>query len=303
MTSNAWPSGVLTALVTPLTDDAVDVEVLGRLVEHHITEGVSGLVVAGGTGEFGALSLDERRSIAQASVLAASGRVPVVVQTGALTTRDALTLGEHAEQIGADAIMIASPFGESISWPERLRFYEVVTAAVSLPMMIYNTPPSGLLTLEQIQQLAALPNVGAVKDSSGSAELMGDLLEWVDGGDFAVYVGVDSLFYDAVRAGARGAIFGTANLVPGPLSALAQGLRSCGATRESDALWRQLRPFLRFMERSSNYVGMCKAGLALQRFEVGSTRSPYLMPDEREVEDLAEWLDTVERVFADHVPG
>ena len=293
MTWNAWPSGVLTALVTPLTNDAVDTEVLARVVEHQIGMGISGLIIGGGTGEFGALALDERRSIASGSVLAAAGRVPVVVQTGALTTRDALALGEHAEQVGADAIMIASPFGEPISWRERLHFYEVVTAAVSLPVMIYNTPPSGLLTFDQIQQLATLPNVGAIKDSSGSAELMGDLLDWADGVDFAVYVGVDSLFYEAVRAGARGAIFGTANLLPGQLSALARSLRAHGPTPGSDAVWRQLRPFLRFMERSSNYVAMCKAGLAIQHFEVGPTRAPYVMPGEDELKDLADWLNTV----------
>ena len=301
MTDYVWPTGVLTALVTPLTaDDAVDSEVLGRVIEHQITEGISGLIVGGGTGEFGALSLDERREIAATSVRAASGRVPVVVQTGALTTRDVLTLGQHAEQVGADAIMIASPFGEPISWSERLHFYEVATAAISLPVMIYNTPPSGLLTLKQIQQLAALPNVSAVKDSSGSAELMGDLLEWADEGHFAVYVGVDSLLYDAVRAGARGAIFGTANLLPGPLSALAESLRAHGSTPEADAAWHRLRPFLRFMERSSNYVAMCKAGLALQHFPVGQTRPPYLMPGDDEVQDLTERLQSAERALATH---
>lgn len=80
--------------------------------------------------------------------------------------------------------------------------------------MIYNTPPSGLLDLEQIQQLATLPNVTAVKDSSGDQELMGDLLAWAASADFAVYVGQDSFLYDAVGAGARGAIVGMADFAP-----------------------------------------------------------------------------------------
>lgn len=297
MRTSPWPAGLLTALVTPLKDDEVEVAALGPLVDRQIEAGVSGLVVGGGTGEYGALTVEERQVLAIEAIAAVDGRVPVVIQTGALTTRDAVTLSRHAERAGATAIMIASPFGEPINWRERLRFYEVVTGKISLPVMIYNTPPSGLLTFDQIRQLAELPCVSAVKDSSGSPELMGDLAEWVEGTDFAVYVGLDSLLYDAVRAGARGAVFGAANLIPGPLSAVARSLLDDGATAESAALWRQIRPFLRFMERSPNYMSLCKAGLALQGFEVGDVRAPYLMPDAEEVKELEERLQAVTRAF------
>ena len=165
--------------------------------------------------------------------------------------------------------------------------------------MVYNTPPSGLLTFDQITELATLPNVAAVKDSSGSPELMGDLVDWADGTEFGVYVGLDSLLYDAVRTGARGAVFGAANLVPGPLSAVAASLNTDGPTSDNTALWRHIRPFLRFVEVSPNYVALCKAGLAEQGFDVGPTREPYLMPDEAEVEELADRLQVLERAFAE----
>jgi 4-hydroxy-tetrahydrodipicolinate synthase len=297
MTSSPWPVGLLTALVTPMKDDKVHGAALGPVVDRQIGTGIRGLVVGGGTGEYGALTSDERQQLATEAIAAVGGRVPVVIQTGALTTRDAVTLSQHAEQAGAAAIMVASPFGEPINWRERLRFYEVLTAEISLPVMIYNTPPSGLLTFGQIRQLAELPHVSAVKDSSGNPELMGDLVEWAEGTDFAVYVGVDSLLYDAVRTGARGAVFGAANLIPGPLSAVARSLLRNGATAESAALWRQIRPFLRFMEKSPNYYSLCKAGLALQGFEVGDVRAPYLMPDAEEVKELGERLETVTRAF------
>ena len=163
-----FPAGLLTALVTPLADDTIDVPSIAPLVDHQIAAGINGLVVAGGTGEYSLLTLAERQLLAAESVAVVGGRVPVIVQTGALTTRDAIILSQHAEQVGADAIMVASPYGEPISWAERLRFYEVLTANVSLPVLVYNTPPSGLLGLEQIQQLAELPHVEGVKDSSGA---------------------------------------------------------------------------------------------------------------------------------------
>ena len=165
--------------------------------------------------------------------------------------------------------------------------------------MVYNTPPSGLLTFDQIVELATLPNICAVKDSSGTPELMGDLVEWADGTEFGVYVGLDSLLYDAVRTGARGAVFGAANLIPGPLSAVAASLRADGPTPANDALWRHIRPFLRFVEVSPNYVALCKAGLSLQGFDVGPAREPYLMPEEAEVKELGERLQVLERAFAE----
>lgn len=294
-----WPNGLLTALVTPLTNDKPDLDVVTALIDHQIASGINGFIVGGGTGEYGVLSLDERKDLAVGAIAAAKGRVPVVVQTGTLSTRDAVELSRHAQEAGADAVMVASPFGEAINWRERFHFYEVLTAAVSLPVMIYNTPPSGLLTLEQIKELATLPNICAVKDSSGTPELMGDLVEFADGTDFGVYVGLDSLLYDAVRTGARGAVFGAANLIPGPLSAVAASLRADGPTAENDALWRHIRPFLRFVEVSPNYVALCKAGLALQGFEVGPAREPYLMPEEAEVKELGERLQVLERAFAE----
>lgn len=297
MTTTEWPNGLLTALVTPLTYDEVDIGALGELVDQQVRSGVNGLVVGGGTGEFGALALDERKLIATETISAADRRVPVIVQTGALSTRDAVTLSRHAEQAGADAIMVASPFGEPINWDERFRFYQVIDDAVVLPVIVYNTPPSGLLTLDQIKALADLKHVRAVKDSSGSPELMGDLVEFAEGTDFGVYVGLDSLLYDAVRTGARGAIFGAANLIPGPLSAVAASLRADGPTAANAALWREIRPFLRFMEGSPNYVALCKAGLALQGLAVGPVRAPYLMPHESELTELAARLDRVRRAF------
>ena len=299
MTTSPWPTGVLTALVTPLKNDEVNVEVLGDLVERQIAAGVGGLVVGGGTGEYGALTLEERKLLATESLAAASGRIPVIIQTGALTTRDAVTLSRHAERAGADAIMVASPFGEAINWNERLHFYRVLTAAIDLPVVVYNTPPSGLLTLDQIKALAELPHIRAVKDSSGSPELMGDLVDWADGTDFGVYVGLDSLLYDAVRTGATGAIFGAANLIPGPLCAVASSLRTDGPTAANAALWREIRRFLRFVEVSPNYVAICKAGLASQGLPVGPVREPYLMPEEVEIKELDERLELVTRAFGE----
>ena len=298
MTNSPWPTGLMTALVTPLHDDKIGVPALKPLVDRQIAAGVAGLVVAGGTGEFGALTVEERQLLTTEAVAAVAGRVPVVVQTGALTTRDAVALSRYAEEAGATNLMVASPFGETINWAERTRFYETVAAAVSIPIMVYNTPSAGLLTLTQIQDLCELPNITAVKDSSGSPELMGDLIEWAAVSGAAVYVGLDSLLYDAIGGGARGAVFGAANVIPEPLVAVVRCLLLHEQTEQARNLWGHLRPVLRFMEQSPNYMSLCKAGLNLQGLWVGEVRAPYLMSDQSEVTMLARHLQELSQAFA-----
>jgi 4-hydroxy-tetrahydrodipicolinate synthase len=297
MTTTPWPSGLITALVTPLKVDALNVGALEALIERQVAAGVGGLVIGGGTGEYGALSVDERTELAHEAIRIVDGRVAVVVQTGALTNRDAITLSQDAEASGATGILVASPFGEPINWRERFHFYEQLSAAVSLPIMVYNTPPSGLLTFAEIEQLAKLPNVSAVKDSSGDPVLMGDLLAWSADSDFSVYVGLDSFLFDAIGAGACGAVFGSASAIPEIIVEIIGRLQAEGQTRELRARWELLRPFIRFMENTPNYMALCKAACTLQGIDVGDVRAPYLMPEPAEIAELELRLKDVNHLF------
>lgn len=296
--TNPWPAGVLTALVTPLAGDELDVGALEALIDNQIGAGIAGFVIGGGTGEYGALTIAERLRLAREAIRIVDGRAATVVQSGALATRDCLTLGRDAERAGATGLLIASPFGEPISWAERLRFYEAVTAATELPVMLYNTPPSGLLTVAEIEQLAQLPRVSAIKDSSGDPVLLGDLLTRFAGSGFSVYIGLDSFLYDAIGSGARGAVFGAANVVPGPVSRVARELLNHGQSPQSRQRWQPLREFLRFMENSPNYMALCKAGCALNGIPVGEVRAPYMMPAPEEVDELARRLKEITDQFA-----
>jgi len=289
--ATVWPRGVISALVTPMgADETLAMGPLPRLIERQLHAGVAGFVVGGGTGEFGSLSITERKRLAEEVVAIVDRRVPVIVQTGALATRDALELSSHAGDIGAAGQLTVSPFGESISWEERLAFYSTLDAKSSIPIMLYNTPPAGLLTFAQIVKLAELPRVTAVKDSSGQSDLLGDLIAW-SADDFGVYVGSDTLLYDAVVAGAWGAVFGTPNIVPGELAAIAHDVRQNGSTDENLAAWRRLRPFLRAMEQSPNYMSACKAMCARVGMDVGPVRAPYLPSSDAEIEELVALLE------------
>jgi 4-hydroxy-tetrahydrodipicolinate synthase len=288
--NKSWPAGLLTALVTPMRNGSIETEALGQLIELQIAAGVGGLIVNGGSGEHGALSIEERKQSLASVIGKVNGRVPVIAATGTMTTEQTIELSRNAETLGATGLLVASPFGEPINWRERLAFYEALDASVSLPIMIYNTPPAGLLSFEQIVELAELKNVSAVKDSSGNPELLGDLLHWSSAKDFSVFVGKDSLLLEAMVTGARGVVFGVANCIPEKIVELLREIESNGASEKSLALWHTLRLFLRFIEKSENYVALCKVGCRYRGINVGDVRAPYLMPKQTEMDELSRFI-------------
>jgi 4-hydroxy-tetrahydrodipicolinate synthase len=298
MSHSNWPAGLVTALVTPMKGDHLDPAATGQLIERQVQAGVGGVVVAGGTGEHGALSLDERAELARVVAAAAGGRLPFIVQTGALTTRDAVRLSQDAQAIGAAGLLVPAPYGEAVNWREKQAYYQEVNDSVALPIMLYNTSTAGLLTLAQIDRLAELSNVSAIKQSSGDATALGDLVAWSKTRDFAVYTGWDDQLAPAVLAGAHGALLGAGNVVP-ELIVEVLGFcyrRELGA--EFEQAWSRLRRFLRFIGTSENYVSVVKLATRLRGLDVGDVRRPYLMPRPDERAALAEELRLVDAALA-----
>jgi 4-hydroxy-tetrahydrodipicolinate synthase len=293
-----WAPGLLTPLLTPLTGGELDLKALEQLVELQVEAGAAGVVVAGGTGEFGVLTLAERRRLVAEVVAILDGRLPTIAQTGALATRDAIELSIASEQLGAAGLLLASPFGEPINWRERRHFYAEVDASVSLPIMIYNTPPAGLLSMPEVEELASLSNVSAIKDSSGDTTFLGDLLVWAAEAEVAVYVGWDNLIRYGAENGARGAIVGVANLIPEEISRTLELACTADGAVGLAAIWPKLREFLRVAENSANYVALCKAAMFDVGIDAGEVRPPYLMPTADELDELREYLLAVRHAFA-----
>jgi 4-hydroxy-tetrahydrodipicolinate synthase len=290
MSRNLWPAGLVTALVTPMTDNGIDKVGTKQLIEHQILSGASGVVVAGGTGEHGVLSIEERKELARVVADTAGDHLPFIVQTGALATRDAVMLSRDAQEIGATGILLPAPYGEAVNWREKVAFYKEVNDAVTIPIMLYNTATAGLMGIEQIQQLAELSNVSAVKQSSGDGTLLGDILSWSHANDFAVYIGWDDLTLPAVMAGAHGALLGAGNVVPELIVKVLRLSEGKHLTPDLVQAWDQLRGFLRFIGNSENYVSVVKLGTQLRGIQVGDVRAPYLMPQAEERAALIDML-------------
>ncbi|GHG88416.1 dihydrodipicolinate synthase family protein [Streptomyces lanatus] len=284
-------TGILAAVVTPLTADgsAVDAEGIRRQADHIIGGGIHGLVPGGSTGEFTTLSLDERKQVAELYVEAADGRVPVVAGTGALSTAQTVELSVHAEKAGAAAVMIVPPFYDAPSFDELLAHFGAVSDAIDIPVMYYNIPSvSGVsLTPEQLAQLARQTAVTCYKDTGGDYVWL-STVQQEHAADITALNGWDTLTFAALANGARAGVWGAASFIPQLAAELYDAVavrRDLAAGRE---LWARIFPICQFLE-SHNYCAGIKAGVDLVGVSAGPTRLPVLPlapPYRAELRDL-----------------
>ncbi len=269
--------GILAAVTTPFSADGstVDEEAIGAQTERLIAAGIHGLVPCGSSGEFFSLSPDEYRRVMEAYVQAAAGRVPVVVGIGAMTTAEAIDLAQHAERVGADAIMVVAPFYEPLSLPELTTFLTDLSAAINVSIIYYNLPgATGIkLDADQIAQLGRIDGLDYLKDTSGDAVTLTDLI--VNRSDsITAFNGWDTLTFMGLATGAQASVWGAAGLVPEQAVALYEALAVDADLRRGRELWRDLWGLSDALESVSNYAAGLKAGLEILGHPVGPPRAP-----------------------------
>lgn len=277
--------GVLTALSTPFKEDgSIDVETLRKVVDRSIDGGVDGVVAAGSTGEVGALSSEERLLLIETVINQANGRVPVIAQTGATSTAEAIRLSKAAEKAGADALMVITPYYEPLSLEETVTYLKDVAAAVELPIMLYNIPAVTGVNLDPatVRALAEdVPNIKYIKDSSANWEQALQLIHH-HSDVIGTFIGWDAYIYSALTEGAAGVMAGTANVVPEEIVAVSRRIAD-GDLNGALALWKAVYPVIDAL-LSVPFIPSVKAGLTLQGLPAGSPRRPTADLD---AEDLA----------------
>lgn len=273
-------SGILTALATPFTtDEQIDVNTLQRLVEHTINGGVDGVVACGSTGEFAAMSNRERRLIVETVVEQAAGRVPVIAQTGAVSTAEAVELSQHAQEAGASVLMVVTPYYEPLTLDETLRYLSTLSSSVDIPVMLYNLPGATGVNLSPstVGQLARdIDNIRYIKDTSADMTQVGQLIHH-HGDVISTFVGWDSFLLAALTEGAAGVMAGTANVIPAELASIHQALRD-GELDRARREWSRIYPLMDAM-MSAPFIPAVKTALNATGFPAGKPRSPLLESD------------------------
>ncbi|MGO4584613.1 4-hydroxy-tetrahydrodipicolinate synthase [Arthrobacter sp. 2RAF6] len=268
-------SGVLTALATPFTADGqIDEPKLRFLVDRSIDGGVDGVVACGSTGEFAALSNDERRLVVETVVRHTAGRVPVVAQTGAMNTAEAIRLSRHAQECGADVLMLATPYYEALSLTETTGYLRTVADAVELPVMLYNFPSATGVNLDSrtVGKLAReVENIRYIKDSSGD---MGQATQLIHhhSEHISTIIGADNLILAALTEGAPAVMAGTANIVPREIVAVHRAV-AAGDFTTARTEWNRIYPLIDAI-LSAPFVPAVKAALGMLGHPIGTPRRP-----------------------------
>ena len=255
--------GVITALVTPFRDGAVDERALHDLVELQIAAGVDGVMPCGSTGEAATLSHAEHRRVIEVVVAAARGRVRVLAGTGSNSTREAVELTRHAKEAGADGALLISPYYNRPMPEGIVQHYAAVARETALPLLVYNIPSrtgSNILP-ETMARLAEIEQVVGVKESSGDLHQVARTIAATPD-DFAVLSGDDWATLPILALGGRGVISTTSNAAPGDVVELVRAFRAGDLARARDSYYRLL-PLMDALFCETNPIPV-KAALALR---------------------------------------
>ncbi len=209
-------TGSLVALITPMREDgSVDERALESFVEWQITEGTNGVVPVGTTGELPTLNHDEHRRVVEITVAVARGRVPVIAGAGSNSTAEAISLAHHAGKVGADGVLVVTPYYNKPTQEGLVLHFTAVADAAGIPLIIYNIPSRSVvdMSVETMARLARHPNIVGVKDSTQN--LARPLhTRRACGRDFVQLSGEDHTALAFLAAGGDGCISVTGNVAP-----------------------------------------------------------------------------------------
>ncbi|MCK5236035.1 MAG: 4-hydroxy-tetrahydrodipicolinate synthase [Deltaproteobacteria bacterium] len=211
--------GCLTALITPFKDGKVDEDALRAHVEAQIEGGVDGLVPCGTTGESATLTHVEHNRVIDIVIETSAGRVPVVAGTGSNSTRETITLTGHAEEAGADAALLISPYYNKPTQTGLYEHYKAIAESTKLPLLLYNVPGRTALNMapETVARLSEIENIIGIKEATGDLAQASDIMEYSSKG-FLMISGDDFITYPMLTIGGHGVISVTSNIVPSDVS-------------------------------------------------------------------------------------
>jgi len=215
MTVKTSFKGSFTALVTPFSNGSLDEKAFRGLVDWQIAEGTKGLVPVGTTGESPTLSHEEHRQVVEWCIEQTKGRVPVVAGSGSNSTREAIELSQHAEQAGADAVLIVTPYYNKPTQEGLYQHFKAINDAIGIPILIYNIPMRSVIdmSVETMQRLFELDNIAGVKDATANVVRVSQQRAAMGEG-FNQLSGEDATALGFMAHGGHGCISVTSNVAP-----------------------------------------------------------------------------------------
>lgn len=287
-------SGSMVAIVTPFNEEgAFDEESYRQLIEFQIENGTDVIVPCGTTGESATLDHDEHERVIKVCIEQVGGRVPVIAGTGSNSTSEAISLSKHAKQMGADGVLLVSPYYNKPSQEGLYQHYKALAEAVALPQVLYNVPGRTGMNMEAATtiRLAEFANIVAIKEASGNVTQSGEILA-AAGDKIDILSGDDFLTLPLMAIGAKGIISVSANAIPKEVKAMVTAINN-GDWAAAKEMHLNLLKFHNTMFIESNPVPV-KTALAL----MGKMRADVRLPLVAMSDNTLSTLKTVLKDYA-----
>ena len=288
--------GIVPPTVTAFdADESVDYEATAAHARFVVDHGCHGVVPLGTNGEFPLLTAEERRGVVEAVANEISD-VPVIAGVGAPSTHETLTLANHAEGVGADGIMVVTPYYYPLDGTAAVQHYRRVADRVDLPVYVYHIPSKtgNALSLSTFDEIAAIDGIAGVKDSSKDVPWLGQAIDAHP--ELTFMAGSDSLLFPGLEVGCAGAVSAVANVFPELVVDLYEAYEAGDEERARDLQSRVYE--VRSAIKRGPYMAGVKTALSLRNvtFDVGGLRSPLRTMDDEQREALRADLQRLELI-------
>ena len=278
--------GSATALITPFTENGVDLAAYEKLLDFQISNGTDALVVLGTTGEPATMTAKEKEEVMRLAVKTAKGKIPVIIGTGANSTATAVENSVMAEKIGADAVLVVTPYYNKATQDGLVAHYSEIARHISLDIIAYNVPGRTGVNLlpKTFARLAEIKNVAAIKEASGNMEQIEEVIRLTEG-KADVYSGDDSLTVPTLAMGGLGVISVASNVIPKYVSDMCKAFFD-GDIKTSAKMQRDMLPFVKalFMEvnpipvkKMAETLGICQKYIRLPLTEMTAENTKVLV--------------------------
>ncbi|NMA95415.1 MAG: 4-hydroxy-tetrahydrodipicolinate synthase [Clostridiales bacterium] len=268
-------TGSCVALSTPFTESGINYDTFKELIEFQISEGTDALLVCGTTGEPPTMTLNERYEAMDFVVKEAAGRLPVIAGTGGNNTKEVIKSSIKAQELGADALLIVTPYYNKTTQKGLIAHYTAISESVDIPIIIYNVPGrTGLnMTANTLFELSKLENIVGMKEASGNISQVVEMSrlcnETID-----MYSGNDDMIVPLMSVGGKGVISVVANVAPRDTHDMVMSYLE-GDVEKSYKLQFKLKPLIDALFLEVNPIPV-KAALNLMGFDMGSPRLPLI---------------------------
>lgn len=295
---------VLLPLVTPFDSSGkLNLKATEKLINYLIDKNyMDSLIVTGTTGEFYALTFDERIQMLKAVKEIVNGRVPIIAGTGSAYTLETIELTKRAEDFGYDCVMVVSPYYQKATQEGLYQHFRAAAESTRLPVMLYNIPLfTGVnIEAETLARLVEIPNIKAIKEEAGINPIQTTAFKTVSPEDFCIYCGDDTMVLQTLPQGAIGTVSGGSHIVGDLMKRMIHVYKN-GKVDEASEIYFKMMPFFKALNQNGrvNPIPLLKDAVTLSTgIDVGKPRLPSLGATPAELLLLKSTLESLRRLAA-----